>query len=892
MAEITVDKFKSVIALELDSRKASNALKGLKKFEEMFKHAFRSAEVFNKALKKLEKNLDRVVHSLKGATKQQGKFVDATTRAANASGRRLKTPRVPGMGTPGGSSGRSRGGRRAHPDGGGVKGGIAGTVAMGAAGMAIGGAVMVGKGLVSATESAIDFETKMADVRKVVDGLDDPKQFDAMGKSIRDLSNRLPIASDGIADIVAAAGQAGIAKEDLIGFAESAAKVGVAFDITAEQAGDALAKVQTSMGLSLDDTKMLMGTVNQLSNSMASSAPEILKVVQGVGALGQTAGLAGEKTAALGSAMVAAGANASNATTATKNLFLALGQGANAPKKTQEAFKALGLSSKKVAEDMQKDAEATIRDVFNRINQLKPDEQTPVITQIFGKLSAGAIGPLISNLDLLDKAFTVANDKVGAASSIQKEFESRANTTANTIQLLKNRWENFKIEVGNKVLPLLKKLFQAFDNPAVQKFIDEAMSGVMKAVEFLIENFPSVDGMFENLIGVAKQLWSTFESLWKIAKPLFEVLFETSVAVGKEVIGIFKELGGAIDELSSIFSMFFSNGEGEANSFGRTIIDVFKFGIVGAFRVVKDAVVGVKEQFRLFREMLQSFSEGNILDGLKNIGEMLLNAVLAPLRLLVRELTRITDAIPGMEGFMPKSIREFAFGKGAPETKTYGEVAKDAVAAAKGEQTGGWGSRFNETVGGAVQKGLQEAGYLVESSAFVGPEDPTITMVGPGLYAPKDKGKGKKPPGGLGKGEGETPKEDKDAFQQLIDSKIEERVKAAELRAGAAGLDVKTASIAARKEAEKLARERRFAALGIDPLSLLGPSAGMGVGAADKPPISITVIYVQAGAITGGINFHDASFTGGPEANGRAMYNMIIDQLSQVAQLRATPQVT
>lgn len=877
MAEITVDKLKSVIAVELDVRKATNTLKKLESFDKMFTHAMRSANLFNKSLREMEGHLDRISKSLHGATKEQNKFAQKTAQATTTGGDVTV-----------GMRGRTKRDRGSN---------IAGNLAMGAAGLAVGGAVMVGKGLVSATKSAIDFESKMAEVRKVVDGLDDPTQFDAMGKSIRDLSNRLPMTSEGIADIVAAAGQAGIAKEDLIGFAESAAKVGVAFDVTAEEAGSALAKVQTSMKLSLGDTNMLMGTVNQLSNSMASSAPEILKVVQGVGALGQKAGLTGEKTAALGSAMVAAGANASNATTATKNLFLALGQGANAPKKTQEAFQALGLTSKNVAESMQKDAEATIRDVFNRINQLKPEEQTPVITQIFGKLSAGAIGPLISNLDLLDKAFTVANDKMGAASSIQKEFESRSNTTANTIQLLKNRWENFKIEVGNKILPLLKSLFKAFDNPAVQKFVDEAMSGVMKAVSFLIENFPSVDGMFENLVGIVKQLWSTFESLWTIVKPVFEILFETSVAVGKEVIGIFKELGGAIDELSSIFSTFFSDGENGANSFGRTFIEVFKFGIVGAFRLVKDAVVDVKKQLQLFKDMLHSFSEGNILEGLKKIGEMLLNAVLAPLRLLVRELIRVTDAIPGMEGFMPKSMREFAFGKGSAESKTYGEVVQGIVTSKEAEQTPGWGSKFNDTLGGVVKKGFEETGYLIDSSAFIGPEDPSITMVGPGLYEKKGKkgNKGNKdtnaPPVGFGGGSSTEKKKKEDAFEQLINSKIEERVKAAELRAGAAGLDIKAAAATARKEAENFAKTRNFAALGIDPFSLLGPSAGMGVGGGDKPPVSVTIINIQAGAITGGINI-TGSFTGSPDANAKSMYNMIIDQISQAAQLRATPQVT
>lgn len=888
MADIVVDKLRSIISLELETKKAVGTLKSIQKFDKAFTHSLHSARLFNKALAEMAGHLDRI----KGLSDSAARAQEAFGRKSSKSARKLGKASV-GLGL--GSSdtfdmGESKAGRKTKSRGMGIAAGVGSAVG----GAVVGGVLMAGKGLVSATKSAIEFESKMAEVRKVVSGLDDPKQFDAMGKSIRDLSERIPIASEGIADIVAAAGQAGIAKDDLLVFAESAAKVGVAFDITAEQAGDSLAKVQTSMGLSMKDTNSLMGTINELSNSMAASAPEILKVVTGVGALGQQAGLAGEKTAALGSAMVAAGANASNATTATKNLFLALGQGATAPEKTQKAFKALGLTSEKVAKQMQVDAEGTIKDVFARIQQLKPEERTPIITQIFGKLSAGTIGPLISNLDLLDKAFATANDKMAAGASIQKEFESKSNTTANAIQLLKNRFENFKVEVGNKVLPLLKRLFKAFDNPAVKKFVDEAMNGVIKAVEFLISNMPSAEGMFENLVGTLKGAWSVFESLWKIAKPLFEILFETSVAVGKEVINIFKELGGVIDELGSIFSLFFSDAEGNTNSFGRVIIDVFKFGIVGAFKVVKDMIVDVKNQFRLFREMIESFSAGNIGKGLAKIGEMLLNVVLAPLRMIVRELIRLTDAIPGMEGFAPKSVREFAFGKGAPETKTYGEIAKETID--KQIPGGGIGSTINTAVGKFIKKGIDEAGFQTAASEFVGPTAPKkkITIVRGGKRIEIEEGEKEEStshvPGGFRGSKPKKEKEELNAFEQLINSKIEKRVEAAEFRAGAMGLDVDAAGKAARKEATRLAQERKFAALGIDPATLLGPAAGMGIGGQDKPPISIVNYIIQAGAITGGIHI-SGSFAGSAQANASAIYRMIVDEVSQAAQLRATPQV-
>ena len=69
----------------------------------------------------------------------------------------------------------------------------------------------------------------MADVRKVVDGLDTPKAFAEINQDILELSSNMPITAKGFAEIYAAAGQAGIAREDLKQFAEQVAQVSVAF---------------------------------------------------------------------------------------------------------------------------------------------------------------------------------------------------------------------------------------------------------------------------------------------------------------------------------------------------------------------------------------------------------------------------------------------------------------------------------------------------------------------------------------------------------------------------------------------------------------------------------------------------------------------------------------
>jgi len=112
------------------------------------------------------------------------------------------------------------------------------------------GATAIGASILGAlaipVNQAIKFESTMADIRKVVDGLDNADAFRKMSQDVIDLSTKLPITADGIGQIVAAAGQAGIARSELVRFAEDAAKMGIAFDQTAEESGQMMATWRTA----------------------------------------------------------------------------------------------------------------------------------------------------------------------------------------------------------------------------------------------------------------------------------------------------------------------------------------------------------------------------------------------------------------------------------------------------------------------------------------------------------------------------------------------------------------------------------------------------------------------------------------------------------------------
>lgn len=303
-------------------------------------------------------------------------------------------------------------------------------------------------------DAAVKFESSMADVRKVVD-FDSPEQFKQMGKDILDLSTRIPMAAEGLAQIVAAGGQSGIARDELLGFAESAAKMGVAFDITAEQAGDMMAKWRTAFKMGQSDVVKLADKINFLGNTTAASAPLISDVVTRIGPLGSVGGVASGEIAALGASLVGSGVTSEIAATGIKNLILALVSGESATKSQNEAFAALGLNAVDMAKYMQKDARGAILSVLEAVQRLDKEQQASVMAELFGKESISAIAPLLSNLDALKTNFDAVSNASKYAGSMEKEFQTRAETTANAMELMNNSIYRTKVAIGQGLLPAI-----------------------------------------------------------------------------------------------------------------------------------------------------------------------------------------------------------------------------------------------------------------------------------------------------------------------------------------------------------------------------------------------------------------------------------------------------
>ena len=345
-------------------------------------------------------------------------------------------------------------------------------------------------------KQAMQMEDAMAEIKKVVD-FSSPDGLQKMQAALEKMSLSIPITAEGLAKITAAAGQAGIAEPDLIRFTETAAKMGVAFDISAEEAGEMMAKWRSGMNLTQDQVESLADATNALSNNNAAMAKQVGEALKRYGALGKVAGLTEKQTAAMAATIIGAGAEAEVAATGMNAFMRSLTKGGSMTDLQKAAFGNLGFDALQLQKDVQTDAPKTIFAVLDAIKTKLPKElQMQYLTAMFGEEGARAMGPMLANTEKLRENFDLVAESEKYAGSMEKEFLSRSATTSNALELASNAISYFARAVGDPMLGTLKE--RALDFVT----LGEAAGTWIKENQTLVKWFLSISGVVLSCVAV------------------------------------------------------------------------------------------------------------------------------------------------------------------------------------------------------------------------------------------------------------------------------------------------------------------------------------------------------------------------------------------------------
>ncbi|TEY02643.1 phage tail tape measure protein [Campylobacter sp. US33a] len=310
---------------------------------------------------------------------------------------------------------------------------------------------LVTGGLISQTiGSSINFESAMADVKKVVN-FDEGDDIKKMSDDILKMTRVLPATAEELAAIAAAGGQIGLGSKDVREFTNLVTKMKVAFDMSAEDVGDSVAKIKNILGISLKDMEDLGDTINHLSDNSASKAREIIDVMKRTAAAGKQVGFTKEQIAALSSTFISLGKPSEVAGTAINSLYTTLVTADSLGNKAQAAFAKIGMSGEFLKASTLENPQLALETFLERLKGLDKADQMGVLVDIFGKEFSDDIATLIQGMETYKKALKNANDEAKKG-SLQREFDTRAATTENSITLMKSAFKELSIAIGNNFL--------------------------------------------------------------------------------------------------------------------------------------------------------------------------------------------------------------------------------------------------------------------------------------------------------------------------------------------------------------------------------------------------------------------------------------------------------
>jgi TP901 family phage tail tape measure protein len=354
------------------------------------------------------------------------------------------------------------------------------------------GALGIGAALQGSLNSFANFERGLIGVGKTSDITGDA--LTGLGQSIRELSRDLPVTSAELLAIAQSAGQLGVSGTDnILRFTETVGKLGLASDLSGEQAATSLARILTVTGTAISEVDRLGSTIVQLGNNFAATESEIADVATRVAQSTSQFRVSAADVLGISTALKAVGVEAESGGTQIGLSFQAINDalrnGGEELNRLQEITGRTGDAlrqdffngeSAKVFEDFVKglgNIQASGGDVSAALNSLG----------LNGSQAVQVLSTLATRTDVLSDALSQANTEYEANVALNKEAAVASTSFSAQLQLVGNAADEAASAIGSIIAPAALEGLSTFRDAslAVAENIDE-VADAAAAVAILI----------------------------------------------------------------------------------------------------------------------------------------------------------------------------------------------------------------------------------------------------------------------------------------------------------------------------------------------------------------------------------------------------------------------
>lgn len=285
------------------------------------------------------------------------------------------------------------------------------------------------------------FESAFAGVKKTVDATD--SEYAIMEKNIRAMAKEMPQTAEDLSAIAESAGQLGIEKENLIDFTKTMANMGVATNLSSEEAATEFARFANITQMSQKDFGNLGSTVVALGNNMATTEAEITAMSLRLGAAGKQVNMSESQIMGYAAALSSVGIEAEAGGSAFSKLIVNMQLAAETGSDSLGQYAAVaGMSAGEFKDAFQNDAAGAIESFIMGLSDAERNGKTAIaVLDDMGiketrlrdtLLRAAGAGELFSD------SLEIANRAWEDNTALTKEAEQRYQTVESQMQMLKN----------------------------------------------------------------------------------------------------------------------------------------------------------------------------------------------------------------------------------------------------------------------------------------------------------------------------------------------------------------------------------------------------------------------------------------------------------------------
>lgn len=511
-----------------------------------------------------------------------------------------------------------------------------------------------------------DFQSAFAGVRKTVDATE--AEFTQLRDGIRNMAKEMPQSASDIARVAEAAGQLGIKTNSILGFTKTMVDLGVATNMTSDEAASALARLANITKMPQDQFDRLGSSIVALGNNFATTESEITDMALRLAGAGSQVGMSEADILGLAAALSSVGIEAEMGGSAISRVMVRMQVAASGMDKMDALTQATGMSLRDLqllADNNGKEFKALADALGMTQTQMGNIVDGGVDLQNFGKIAGmtseqfskafqddavGALGAFINGLGDADSAGTsainmleemgiseirlrdsllragnaselfagaidVSNKAWDDNSALTNEATERYKTFASQMTILKNKLNDIAITIGDAIMPVVLDAVNS-----MQPLIDK----ITNVAEKFGSLSPSSQKMIITIAGIAAAIGPLLVILGHVVSSvsaLMPVFAALTGPIGLIVAGV----AGLVAGLTYLYN----TNETVRNAIN-SAWESIKSVALSVWGVISEFIMGQVDKIKKFWEengtqILQAVT--NAFNGIKKVIEFIMPAI-------------------------------------------------------------------------------------------------------------------------------------------------------------------------------------------------------------------------------------------------------------------------